>query len=223
MEEKDVFISYKAEEFDDALWVKEQLEAAGISCWMAPMSIRGGASYAEEIPQGIRGSRVFVLILSEKAQQSKWVPRELDQAINCRKVILPFALDDCKLSDEFGFYLSNVQRYDASRDRERTMERMIRDLYKILGKEPPKKEEPVEETPAEPPKQKEKKPAKKKQPAPKGKKKGLVPMILGGVLALAVLCAVLFSAPAEINVFSWRRRSLRAVSRDSVRGRCLRA
>ena len=33
-----VFISYKAEEFDEANWVKKTLETNGISCWMAPMS-----------------------------------------------------------------------------------------------------------------------------------------------------------------------------------------
>ena len=54
MNDKDVFISYKAEEFEDAIWVKSVLENNGISCWMAPMSISGGASYATEIPKAIR-------------------------------------------------------------------------------------------------------------------------------------------------------------------------
>ncbi len=48
---QDVFISYKSEEFQEADWVRQQLESGGISCWMAPNSITGGASYATEIPQ----------------------------------------------------------------------------------------------------------------------------------------------------------------------------
>ena len=79
---KAVFISYKTEEFDDANWVRATLENNGISCWMAPMCIPGGSSYAVEIPNAIKQCTVFVLILSEKSQLSKWVPRELDQAIN---------------------------------------------------------------------------------------------------------------------------------------------
>ena len=41
---QDVFISYKSEEFQEADWVRQQLESGGISCWMAPNSITGGAS-----------------------------------------------------------------------------------------------------------------------------------------------------------------------------------
>ena len=54
---QDVFISYKSEEFQEADWVRQQLESGGIRCWMAPNSITGGASYATEIPQAIRSCR----------------------------------------------------------------------------------------------------------------------------------------------------------------------
>ena len=40
---QDVFISYKSEEFQEADWVRQKLESGGISCWMAPNSITGGA------------------------------------------------------------------------------------------------------------------------------------------------------------------------------------
>ena len=55
-----VFISYKSDEFDEACWVKDKLEDSGISCWMAPMSIHGGTSYAEENPKAIRERSFFV-------------------------------------------------------------------------------------------------------------------------------------------------------------------
>lgn len=142
MEQKDVFISYKSEEFDEANWVKSILEHNGISCWMAPMSIPGGSSYAVEIPAAIRQCKVFVLILSEQTQLSKWVPRELDQAINQAKVIMPFMLEDCHLKDDFNFYLSNVQRYEAYKSKSRTIERMLREIQAILQKE---EESPAEE------------------------------------------------------------------------------
>lgn len=128
----DVFISYKAEEFDDANWVKQTLETNGFSCWMAPMSIPGGSSYAVEIPQAIRAAKVFVLILSEKTQLSRWVPRELDQAINEGKTILPFMLENCPLRDEFNFYLSNVQRYAAYENKSVALEKMINQIRAIL-------------------------------------------------------------------------------------------
>ena len=72
---KDVFISYKTEEKEEAGWVKSVLEENGISCWIAPACIPGGSSYAIEIPQAIKQAKVFVLILSSKAQSSQWISR----------------------------------------------------------------------------------------------------------------------------------------------------
>ena len=134
---KAVFISYKTEEFDDANWVRATLENNGISCWMAPMCIPGGSSYAVEIPNAIKQCTVFVLILSEKSQLSKWVPRELDQAINEGKTIMPFMLEDCALKDDFNFYLTNVQRYKAYESKVATMQKMIIEIKAILEKTTP--------------------------------------------------------------------------------------
>lgn len=148
MGEKQVFISYKSEEFDEANWVKTVLETNGISCWMAPMCITGGSSYAVEIPQAIRNCKVFVLILSEKSQMSKWVPREVDQAINENKIIMPFMLENCKLKDDFNFYLTNVQRYAAYESKAAAIEKMLREIKAILGiKEAPRQEAPRQEAP----------------------------------------------------------------------------
>lgn len=133
MEIKDVFISYKAEEYYEANWVKSTLENNGISCWMAPSSIPGGSSYASEIPQAIRSCKVFVLILSEKSQKSKWVPRELDQAINENKIVMPFMLENCALKDDFNFYLTNVQRYAAYESKSKAIEKMINEIRAICG------------------------------------------------------------------------------------------
>lgn len=130
---KDVFISYKAEDFDEANWVRSTLENNGISCWMAPSSIPGGSSYASEITSAIRGCKFFVLVLSEKAQHSKWVPKEVDQAINEGKTILPFMLENCSLKDDFNFYLTNVQRYAAYESKVKAMEKMIREIKAILA------------------------------------------------------------------------------------------
>lgn len=203
---QDVFISYKSEEFQEADWVRQQLESGGISCWMAPNSITGGASYATEIPQAIRSCRVFVLILSRRAQLSQWVPKELDQAINCGKIIMPFMLENCPLEDDFSFYLSNVQRYPAYEGREAAMQRMLREIRMLLDcdrAEPPAeaKKEPAK-TPA--PAAKEKKTAKvpKESAAKKpGKKKWMIPV---GVLLAAVLAIVLLRLGSNVTIAGTR-------------------
>lgn len=133
MKNKDVFISYKSEEFDEAEWVRSTLENNGVSCWMAPSCIPGGSNYAVEIPQAIRNCKVFVLILSEKSQHSKWVPRELDQAINESKIVLPFMLENCALKDDFNFYLTNVQRYAAYESKTAAFENMLIRIKAIIS------------------------------------------------------------------------------------------
>lgn len=198
MDKKQVFISYKSEEFDEANWVKTVLETNGISCWMAPMCITGGSSYAVEIPQAIRNCKVFVLILSEKSQTSKWVPREVDQAINENKIIMPFMLENCKLKDDFNFYLTNVQRYAAYESKLTAIEKMLREIKAILGiRDEPKKEVPKQEAPTQAaPKQEAPKQQIPIQAAPKpanstqvrsAKSQKSVLTIIGGIVAAIVL------------------------------------
>ncbi len=133
MANKDVFISYKAEEIEEASWVKSVLESNGISCWMAPACIPGGSSYAVEIPQAIRQAKVFVLILSSRAQSSRWVSREVDLAINEGKIVLPFMLENCALKDDFNFYLTNVQRYAAYENKAAAIEKMLSEIKAVIG------------------------------------------------------------------------------------------
>ena len=133
MTKRDVFISYKSEQAEAAGWVRSVLETNGISCWMAPADIPGGSSYASEIPAAIAGCRIFVIILTEKAQQSTWMPKELDLAVNSGKIIMPFMLENCKLRNDFNFYLSNVQRYAAYENKSKAIEKMVREIQAVLG------------------------------------------------------------------------------------------
>ncbi len=130
---KDVFISYKAEEAEEANWVRSVLETNGVSCWMAPANIPGGSNYAVEIPKAIRNCKVFVLLLSSRSQGSMWVTKEVDCAINYGKIVLPFMLENCTLKEEFNFYLTNVQRYAAFENKSSEIKRMVMDIKAIIN------------------------------------------------------------------------------------------
>jgi hypothetical protein len=130
---KDVFISYKSEEFDSANMVRGVLERNGISCWMAPADIPSGSNYAVEVPNAIRAAKVVVFILSEQSQKSEWTQKELDIALNAKKPIMPFALDECDLISPFDFYLGNVQRNDVFQDVSSGLEKLVRDIKALTG------------------------------------------------------------------------------------------
>lgn len=121
----DVFISYSTKDLSMAETVRNVLERNEIPCWMAPRDIPGGSNYSREIPIAIRGCKVFVIVLSENSQRSPWVLRELDMAVNCGKLILPFMLDDFPLNDEFNFLLTGAQRYAAYQEKAAAMEKLI--------------------------------------------------------------------------------------------------
>ena len=129
---KEVFISYSTVDLASAETVRNVLESNGLSCWMAPRDIPGGSNYTREIPIAIRNCKVFVLILSKNAQGSQWVLKELDSAVNCGKVILPFMLEDCILNDEFNFLLTGAQRYAAYQKKAEAMETLISRIHGSL-------------------------------------------------------------------------------------------
>ncbi len=141
----DIFISYSTKDQLQAEAVRDILENNGIACWMAPRDIPGGSNYTKEIPSAIRGCSVFVLILSQNSQNSPWVLKELDSAVNCGKVVLPFMLEDFQLSDEFNFLLTGAQRYAAYQKKAEALESLINRIRAIIGN---KEETPVVSQPA---------------------------------------------------------------------------
>lgn len=147
---KEVFISYSSNDLPQAETVRNVLENNGLSCWMAPRDIPGGSNYTKEIPIAIRNCKVFVLILSDSAQNSHWVLKELDSAVNCGKVILPFMLEDCALNDEFNFLLTGAQRYSAYQKKAEALETLVSRIRGILDASPATEQpasEPVKPAP----------------------------------------------------------------------------
>lgn len=131
---KYVFLSYKAEERStlDQI-IKEVLEVNGIPYWVAPESIPAGSSYAQVIEQSIQNCSVFVLVLSAGAMHSKWVEKELDRAIVHNRIIIPFQIEPCELTEAFRFYLSNVQRVKAFTSVQNRFELLVTQIHKALA------------------------------------------------------------------------------------------
>ena len=104
-----VFISYSSQNKTEADAVRSILLQKGIECWMAPYSILPGEKYAGAITRGIRDCACLMLLLTEAAQASDAVDKEVERAIHYRKPLLAVQLEDLVLSDNFEYYLSNSQ------------------------------------------------------------------------------------------------------------------
>lgn len=118
MNRKNVFISHSSKDILYVQGIIAILNELGISYWKAPEMIQAGSSYAKEIPKAIRECDIFLIMLSKASQQSIWVEKELDSAINNRKIIIPIIVDNEPLNDIYKFYLNNVQMISYGLEKE---------------------------------------------------------------------------------------------------------
>ena len=103
------FISYSTKNKISAHAMRDLLRDNGIKTWMAPGDIPVGSKYAQVINQAIKECSCFILLLSKEAQNSVWVAKEVERAINYRKHIIPVQIDKVALNDEFELYISTDQ------------------------------------------------------------------------------------------------------------------
>ncbi len=128
-----VFISYSSKDTQTVKKIAQALKEAGIDYWKAPEMIPAGSNYAREIPRAIERCQVFLLVLSESSQESIWVEKEIDCAINYRKTIVPLNITGVPLSDMFRFYLNNVQTIPYDEDEEKATDQLLERLRGLLG------------------------------------------------------------------------------------------
>lgn len=88
-----VFISHSHEDVGAAHALAAALENRGLSTWIAPRDIPGGAQYNEAIPVAIQGSGAVALILSRPAMESAHIQSEVSLAFANRSRMFVFAVD----------------------------------------------------------------------------------------------------------------------------------
>ncbi len=106
---KYLFLSYSSENIIEAEALRSTFEKGGIKVWMAKYDIGAGEDFADSIQSAIDKCSCFVMLLTEEAQKSPWVTKELDFAISNNKPIIPVQLKPVALSQVFKFNLINTQ------------------------------------------------------------------------------------------------------------------
>lgn len=204
---KDVFISYSTENQALAEQICRILDENGITYWFAPRNIRGSDDFAEKIPVAIENSRVFLMLLSRSAQESRWVQRELGEADDLKKPIFTLFLEDFKLNRKFNFILRNNQHYVASLGFREQMNRLLNDLPPFLSGEAAGSR--PEHTPFNSRTQPKKKP-----------KTSRIPLLLAGTAAAIALGVLIwfsfFRSPSDGSYVIWNPAYSVALSRDTV-------
>ena len=125
----DVFISYSHKDKNVTDAVCSILEQNKVRCWIAPRDITPGVPFAEAIIDGIKDSKVFILIYSSNSNHSPQVIKEVDRAVHHGLAIIPLRLEDVPMSKQLEYYVSDVHWLDALTP---PLEKHINKLLKVV-------------------------------------------------------------------------------------------
>lgn len=104
-----VFISHSSSDAARAQNICELLENGGHQCFIAPRDIRSGKEYAEELILGIERSDIIVLLMSNAANRSPHVLREVEHAASSGIPIMVYKLEEVELTKSMEYFLLTNQ------------------------------------------------------------------------------------------------------------------
>jgi hypothetical protein len=109
---REIFISYsrRDQEFVERLASDLNAQVAGV--WFDQSAIQPGAKWQDEIREGIRNCKAFILVLSPDAQRSQHVQAEVQQALELGKRIFPVIYRAADWQGQFATLVRDVQTLD---------------------------------------------------------------------------------------------------------------
>jgi WD40 repeat protein len=115
----DVFISYSRSDQQVVLRLAAALEAANWRVWVDVEDIPPTADWGEELGVGIQTAHTFVFAISPRSVRSQYCLRELDQALELGKRLVPIVLEESDdvpepLAARQYVYLRDEDDFDAS-------------------------------------------------------------------------------------------------------------
>ncbi len=89
----EVFLSYSLKDYDNAKQLKEFLEEFGMNVFLAHTSIEPSRAWEEEIIKNLKGCDIFIPMMTNNFEDSKWTDQECGIAYNEGKKIIPLMVD----------------------------------------------------------------------------------------------------------------------------------
>jgi hypothetical protein len=89
----DVFISHSNAARLTAYAICSELEANRIRCWILPRDLTGGTGWDRSISNAIQSSRIAIVVLTDYANRSDRVERQIELALTNGAVVIPFLAD----------------------------------------------------------------------------------------------------------------------------------
>ena len=109
---KDIFISYSRRDQEFVTRLAGDLNAQVAGVWFDQSTIQLGQKWHDEIMEGIRECKAFILVLSPDAAESKYVREEVSKALELGKTIFPILYRAGRWPSEFESLVKQIQTLD---------------------------------------------------------------------------------------------------------------
>lgn len=110
---KRIFVSYSSPDQAKADTIRAALEAAGISCWIAPRDLSAGTQWGGGIVQAIEECEAVLVVFSAAANNSPQVAREMELAVSKRRSLIPIRVADDRPTDDMQYFLGVSHWFNA--------------------------------------------------------------------------------------------------------------
>lgn len=126
---KKVFISFSSKQTEEATRICHLLESQGISCFISTRDLMPGEEYAAQLLNHIDEAKVVVLLLSQSANDSPHVLREVEYAVSHKTPILVYSLEEVTLSKSMEYYLMTHQWVVGNQNKDEKLISSLRHLF----------------------------------------------------------------------------------------------
>lgn len=118
------FVSFSSVDRAKAKLICEQLEQAGIRCWISLRDVEPGTNFQASIVSAIQKSKIMVLVFSGNTNRSGEIHKELALASAFKIAVLPVRIVDVNPAGALLYELATRQWIDAFDDWDLAMKRL---------------------------------------------------------------------------------------------------
>lgn len=109
-----IFISHSSKDHETVNTIVRNLEDHGIQCWLSSRDIKPGETWAASIMEAIESSSAMLLLLTETANSSQQVSREVEEAVRHSIPVVPVILGNFQVSKNLKYFINSHQWINAS-------------------------------------------------------------------------------------------------------------
>jgi predicted ATPase len=128
-----VFISHSSADKGLSDDIRSDLEARGVTCWIASRDVPPGANFGEAIIRAMSQARVMVLVLSRNADRSDEIKKEVVLAGQKGVIIIPLRVENVSPTGALQYELGTRQWIDLFVDRAAGIERLVQQVEAVVA------------------------------------------------------------------------------------------